>query len=108
MRSRSQPIDIGQLSVELENDALPLKGLLSNDNSRTIRRRGCGRRCVVEHNLGPARKDLVCDVEFPVHSQEEGNLVLVDLECGETRDLAPGARRIVAILKILRGKDQGG
>jgi hypothetical protein len=34
---------------------------------------------VLEHNISPSLEDLIGDVELPVDSKEERDLVLVDL-----------------------------
>jgi hypothetical protein len=45
-------------------------------------------------------------MHLPVDSKQESNFVLVNLFSSKSRDLAPGARRIISVLKILGGKDQ--
>jgi hypothetical protein len=62
---------------------------------------------MLQNNLSPSLEDFVCDVQLPVDSKEESHLVLVDLLDGEAGNLAPGTRRVVSVLKVLGGKDQG-
>jgi hypothetical protein len=45
-------------------------------------------------------------VELPVDSLEESHLVRIDLLSLQTGDSAPRARRVVAILEILRSQDE--
>ncbi len=63
---------------------------------------------MTQHEIGPALKDALGDVQAPVDGLEEGHLVGVDLVRAQSRDLAPGAGRVVAILQVLGGQDQGG
>jgi hypothetical protein len=71
--------------------------------------RGRGTRwrwCVLKNDIGPSLEDLIGNMHLPVDSKQESNFVLVNLFSSESRDLAPGARRIISVLKILGGKDQ--
>jgi hypothetical protein len=79
---------------------------LSSVGNSTTRRGRSRRRSVLEYDLSPALKDLVGNVQLPVNSNEECHLVLVDLLGVEARNLAPGACRVVAVLKVLRRKDK--
>jgi len=45
-------------------------------------------------------------VNLPVDSQKERHLILVDLHCVQARYLAPSSCRVVAILQILRSKNE--
>lgn len=45
-------------------------------------------------------------MDAPVDREEEGHLVLVDLEGVQAGNLAPGAGRVVAVLKVLGGEDE--
>jgi hypothetical protein len=58
-------------------------------------------RSVSENNLLPFLPNRIGDVEFPVDGLQEGHLVGVDLTDLETRDLAPCASRVVAVLQVL-------
>jgi hypothetical protein len=70
-----------------------------------------GRWCwrgVLEDNISPALKDRLGDVQLPVDGAEEGHLVHVDLERTQAGDLAPCSSGVVAILEVLRRKDESG
>ena len=51
---------------------------------------------------------MIGNVELPIDALEEGTLVHINLGDLESRHLAPCLCRIVAILQVLRGKDQRG
>lgn len=61
---------------------------------------------MLQNDLSPFLEDFVCNVQLPVDSKEESHLVLVDLLDAEARDLAPGTRRVVPVLKVLGCKNQ--
>lgn len=103
-----EAINVGQLRVQLQDNSLPVHGLLGHGLGDAAGRAGRGRRRVLENNLGPALKHVVCNVQLPVDSEEEGDFVLVDLIGIEPRNLAPGAGRVVTVLEILGGQDEGG
>jgi len=46
-------------------------------------------------------------MQVPVDCEKERHLVLVDFMCSETGYLAPGPGRIIPVLQVLRGQDQG-
>lgn len=53
------------------------------------------------HAVSPPFISLLGDMKIPVDSQKKCHLVLVDLEGIKTRDFAPSAGRVVAVLKVL-------
>lgn len=108
MVNRQETLDVGQLGVQLQDDLLPVCSLLVPGLGDTARGGGRWRGSVLQYNLGPTLEDVVGDVELPVDGQQESDLVLVDLVGVETRDLAPGASRVVSVLEILGGQDQSG
>lgn len=61
---------------------------------------------MVDDHILPLLPDGVNNVEFPVDSFEESHFVCVDLANLEARDLAPRARRVVAVLQILGREDE--
>lgn len=62
----------------------------------------------LQHEVGPALEGSFRDVQAPSDRLEEHQLILVDLQRVQTRDLAPRAGGVVAILEILGGEDEGG
>jgi hypothetical protein len=103
-----EALNVGQLGIKLQDDSLPVHSLLGNGLGDAARRTGGRRRGVLENNLSPALEHVVCNVQSPVDSEQEGDFVLVDLVGVEPGNLAPGACRVVAVLKILGSQDEGG
>lgn len=103
----NQILHIVELRVEGQDDDLPVGDLLGIQSRRGAGRRRRGGR-VLEHDLGPTLENLIGDVELPVDCKEEGDLILVDLLSPETRDLAPGTSRVVAVLEVFRSEDESG
>lgn len=104
---RNQVVDVGQRNVEAEDDVLPIHNLLGYLLRDAATRWGRGRR-ILEDNVGPSLEDLVGNMQLPINSEQERNLILVDLLSVEAGDLAPGTSRVVAVLKILGGQDECG
>jgi hypothetical protein len=59
------------------------------------------------HNVSPFLIDILADMQLPVDSLQERNFVLVNFLCIQARNLTPGACRVVAILEVLGGQNQG-
>lgn len=106
-KGRDKPLDVGQIRVQTQDNLLPLQRLLGNGLGEGARGGRWWRRSVLEHDLGPPLEDVIRDVQLPVDSKQECNLVLVDLMYIEARNLAPGSRGVVAVLKVLGRENQG-
>jgi hypothetical protein len=61
---------------------------------------------ILEDNFLPPFPDRISNVEFPVDSFQEGHFIGVNLTNLEAGNLAPGSGRVVAVLQVLRGKDE--
>lgn len=66
------------------------------------------RRSVAQDQLGPPVEDTGRDVESPVDGPTKGHFDAVNFTDLEAGDLAPGTRRVVAVLQVLRRQDQRG
>lgn len=66
------------------------------------------RRRSFQHDCLPSLKDWVCNVQLPVDGLEKRHFVGVDLVDLEAGDFAPGPSRVISVLEVFRGQNQGG
>jgi len=62
---------------------------------------------VFQNNVRPSLEDCFWDMQAPTNGTQEETLVAVNLHCSQSRHLAPRLRRVVAVLQILGGQDEG-
>lgn len=104
-------LDFAQVGRQLGDQIAPLFAadfFVSQMGISCRRNRRCRwRRCILEYQISPFLKYHLGDVKPPVNSFEESFLVDVDLLSLQPRDLTPCSCRVVAVLKVLRGQNQG-
>lgn len=61
-----------------------------------------------QDDISPALENVIGNMELPVHTLEESAFVHVDLGDLESRHLAPRFCRIIAVLKVFGGENEGG
>lgn len=104
-----QRLDVKEVGVELEHGLLPGRDLGARGHHADAARRRRSRRWPeIQKDTSPALPYCVGNVQVPADCVEESRLVLVDLLGVQTRDLAPGASRVVSVLEVLGRENERG
>lgn len=104
----TQRLHVQQIGIEPKHGRFPSRDLRAAwHHANTTRRRGSRRRPKVQEDPGPALPNSVGDVQIPAHGMEESRFVLVDLLGVKARNLTPSTSRVVSVLEIFGGQDQG-